>query len=44
LILEEFGFLRSKNIEELKSYHITKESLQMKATHPHMGKITLKQL
>ena len=43
-LLDEFKFLRKKNIEHLKSKKITTAALELKGIHPAFGEVTLAQL
>jgi len=43
-LLGKFAELRNINLEELKSYNISEGHLLLKATHPALGKVLLKQL
>lgn len=43
-ILNEFKMLRIKNLDYLKSLNIQQENLKLKAIHPSLGEVTLKQL
>ncbi|GAA3600862.1 DinB family protein [Flavivirga amylovorans] len=43
-LLKEFLELRAKNLKALKELQITESQLKMKATHPELGEITLKEL
>lgn len=43
-LLSEFRSLRLKNIEEMKSYNLDNEKLNMKGIHPKFGEATLRQL
>jgi len=42
--LDEFKFLRKKNIEHLNSKKITTAALELKGIHPAFGEVTLAQL
>ncbi|MDD7887915.1 DinB family protein [Flavivirga sp. 57AJ16] len=43
-LLEAFSELRAKNLKALKQLEITESQLDMKATHPELGEVTLKEL
>tara|TARA_R110002073_G_scaffold221808_1_gene381967 strand:- start:3441 stop:3965 length:525 start_codon:yes stop_codon:yes gene_type:complete len=43
-LLVEFSKLREQNIESLKSSNITESDFNKEATHPSLGKVTLKNL
>lgn len=43
-LLAEFRTLRLKNIEEMKSYNLDDNKLNLKGIHPSFGEVTLKQL
>ena len=43
-LLKEFAELRTKNLEYLKSLNISEEDFNLKAIHPELGEVTLKQL
>lgn len=43
-LLSEFRTLRLKNIEELKSYKLDDDKLNLKGIHPSFGDVTLSQL
>ena len=43
-LLEEFKTLRKRNIEELKSLHISEDQLSLKGMHPDLGEVNLEQL
>ncbi len=42
--LEDFAEWRIKNIETLKSWNLTDEQFALKANHPELGEVTLRQL
>ena len=43
-LLDEFKWLRQKNIEQLRSKNLNTEKLQEKGIHPGFGEVTLSQL
>ena len=43
-LLTEFAHLRSVNLERLAGWQLTDEQLQLTATHPALGEVTLEQL
>ncbi|AUP81595.1 hypothetical protein C1H87_10225 [Flavivirga eckloniae] len=43
-LLEEFSELRLENLKTLKELQITESQFNMKAIHPELGKVTLKEL
>jgi hypothetical protein len=43
-LLEEFATLREVNLDELRSWRLTERDLDMTATHPSFGPVTLRQL
>ena len=43
-LLEDFLQIRNSNLQELKSWNLTEDQLQMTAVHPELGEVTLKQL
>ncbi len=43
-LLDEFGLLRKKNIEYLRSKKLTGKNLEEKGIHPAFGEVTLSQL
>ena len=43
-LLSEFRILRSKNIEKIKSWNLSKNDLDKKGIHPDLGIVTLRQL
>ena len=43
-LLEEFKFLRQKNLESLEQMNLNTEQLSLKGTHPALGEVTLEQL
>jgi uncharacterized protein YndB with AHSA1/START domain len=43
-LLEEFARLRAANIEELRAWQLTAVQLDLTATHPDLGPVTLRQL
>ncbi|GAA4272939.1 DinB family protein [Aquimarina gracilis] len=43
-LLKEFKEIRSKNIEELKSFQINETKLSKKGIHPELGEVNLKEL
>ncbi len=43
-LLTEFAHLRSSNLERLLGWELTEEHLQLTATHPALGEVTLEQL
>jgi uncharacterized damage-inducible protein DinB len=43
-LLEAFAERRQKSLETLQSWNLTAEQLQLKATHPELGEVTLEQL
>ena len=44
MLLDEFKFLRLRNIEQLKSTSFTEEALNRTGVHPTFGTVTLRQL
>ena len=43
-LLDEFATLRAANLEELRSWRLTDAELDLPATHPGLGRVTLRQL
>ncbi|UTW61595.1 DinB family protein [bacterium SCSIO 12741] len=43
-LLEEFAEWRARNLETLKSWQLTDRELELKAVHPELGEVTLRQL
>lgn len=43
-LLEEFARLRAANLERLASWHLGEGELDLRATHPSLGSVTLRQL
>jgi hypothetical protein len=43
-LLDEFGLLRSQNLELLTSWHLTAKELDLVGQHPNLGRVTLRQL
>jgi hypothetical protein len=43
-LLEEFATLRTTNLELLASWKLTEADLDLRATHPSLGPVTLRQL
>ena len=43
-LLDEFERLRSDNIDELRSWRLTDEQLDLEGMHPELGLVTLRQL
>lgn len=43
-LLEEFTELRKNNLDYLKSLNLSEENFNLKAVHPELGEVTLKQL
>ena len=43
-LLDEFRALRERNVEELRSLHLTAAQLQLTGEHPEFGSVTLEQL
>ena len=43
-LLNEFSELRAENLKALKQLQITETQLKMKATHPALGEVALKEL
>lgn len=43
-LLEEFGRLRARNLDELKNLRLDKADYQKVGIHPEFGKVTVKQL
>ena len=43
-LLEEFGKLRTENLDILRSWNLTKEQLDLEGNHPELGRVTLRQL
>jgi len=43
-LLDEFKSRRAKNLAHLRSLHISKDQYELKAMHPSLGEVTLKQL
>jgi hypothetical protein len=43
-LLEEFARLRAANVEELRAWKLTAVQLDLTATHPDLGPVTLRQL
>jgi DinB superfamily len=43
-LLEEFDALRAANLDTLRSWRLTEAQLDLEATHPALGRVTLRQL
>jgi hypothetical protein len=43
-LLSEFERLRAANLETLRSWHLTEKQLELRAMHPELGPVTLRQL
>ena len=43
-LLEEFSELRENNLKELKNLNITEAQFNLKANHPQLGEVSLKEL
>jgi hypothetical protein len=43
-LLDEFDALRAANLETLRSWRLTEAQLDLEATHPALGRVTLRQL
>jgi hypothetical protein len=43
-LLDEFERLRSDNVDELRSWRLTDEQLDLEGMHPELGLVTLRQL
>ncbi len=43
-LLDEFATLRAASLEELRSWHLAEADLDQAATHPALGRVTLRQL
>jgi DinB superfamily len=43
-LLDEFDTLRAANLETLQSWRLTEAQLDLEATHPGLGRVTLRQL
>ncbi|MBS1795899.1 MAG: DinB family protein [Acidobacteria bacterium] len=43
-LLDTFAELRQKNLETLGAWNLTEEQLDLKAAHPALGEVTLRQL
>jgi hypothetical protein len=43
-LLDEFASLRAANLLELRSWHLSATELDLTATHPGLGRVTLRQL
>ncbi|NMH89147.1 DinB family protein [Flavivirga algicola] len=43
-LLKEFSELRTENLKKLKDFKITESQLKMKAAHPELGEVRLKEL
>ena len=43
-LLDEFALLRSENLRELRTLHLTQQDLTLRGRHPAFGSVTLAQL
>jgi uncharacterized damage-inducible protein DinB len=43
-LLERFAELRAQGLETLRGWHLTREQLALRGTHPELGQVTLSQL
>lgn len=43
-LLEELASLRAANLDELRSWRLTRAELDLPGTHPSLGRVTLRQL
>jgi DinB family protein len=43
-LLERFAELRVRGLETLRGWHLTREQLALRGTHPELGQVTLSQL
>ncbi len=43
-LLDEFGRLRSENLDTLSSWNLSEQQLDLEGIHPELGRVTLRQL